>query len=120
MSWLPRSRRPAARAAGAIRAWPGARPAARLGARPARPAAWLGARPGARPVWSAARLGRALAAAAAALLALALAGCDGGPIGQATAASNGTDFVAGGSGATLFPAGSRTAATGFTGAGWSC
>jgi peroxiredoxin len=81
---LPRSWRPAALAAGAIRAWP-ATPAARI------------------------------MAAAAAALTLGLAACDGGPIGQSTAASNGTDFVSGEPGATLFPAGSRKAAPDFQG-----
>lgn len=46
---------------------------------------------------------------------LVLAACDGGPIGQSTAASNGTDFVAGESGATLFPASSRKAVADFSG-----
>jgi thiol-disulfide isomerase/thioredoxin len=77
---LPRSRRPAARAAGAIRAWPATRPA------------------------------RILVAASAAALTLGLAACEGGAIAQSTEHSNGTDFVAGGPGTTLFPASSRQAA----------
>jgi len=48
-------------------------------------------------------------------MTLAVAGCAGGAIAQSTAASNGTSFVAGEPGATLFSAGSRVAAPAVTG-----
>ena len=76
----PRSRRPAARAAGGIQA--------RVRAAPR----------------------RAAAAAVALTLTLSLAACAGGAIGQATPVSNGTSFVSGGPGATFFKAGGRQAA----------
>jgi thiol-disulfide isomerase/thioredoxin len=56
---------------------------------------------GTRPVRRAA-LGGALAASL-----LTLAACDGGPIAQDTAASNGQSFVSGSDGTTLFTTGSR-------------
>jgi thiol-disulfide isomerase/thioredoxin len=78
---LPRFRRPAAQAAGAIRACVTSRP------------------------------GRAFpAVAGAAALVLTLAACEGGAIAQSTPVSNGTSFVAGGPGATMFRAGGRRAA----------
>ncbi len=81
---LAYSRRPAARAAGAIRACP----------------AGLSHRAGAV----------AAAAAAAVAMTVSVAACEGGAIAQATPASNGTSFVAGGPGATLFATGTRPAA----------
>jgi len=58
------------------------------------------------------------AASAAALTvaaALALAACEGGPIGQSTPASNGQSFVSGSSGATVFAAGQGPATPRVTG-----
>ena len=84
---LPCSRRPAARAVGAIRACAARRP------------------------------GRAVAGAAgAAAITLSLAACAGGAIAQSTPVSNGTSFVSGGPGAALFKAGSRQVAPSVTGA----
>jgi thiol-disulfide isomerase/thioredoxin len=55
-----------------------------------------------------------LAAVAAVALTVGLAGCDGGAIGQDTEQSNGQSFVSG-SGATYFPAGSRSPAPAVSG-----
>ena len=60
--------------------------------------------------WSAARAG-ALALGAA----LALAACEGGAIGQSTAASNGQSFVSGSAGTTVYGATSGPAAPRVTG-----
>jgi thiol-disulfide isomerase/thioredoxin len=60
--------------------------------------------------WSAARAG-ALALGAA----LALAACEGGAIGQSTAASNGQSFVSGSAGTTVYGAASGPAAPRLTG-----
>jgi thiol-disulfide isomerase/thioredoxin len=53
---------------------------------------------------------RAGRGAAAAALMLGLAACEGGAIAQSTPRSNGTSFVAGGPGATVFAAAARKAA----------
>lgn len=52
---------------------------------------------------------RSVASALAASAALALAGCDGGAIGQDTPASNGQSFVSGSYGTTFLRAGQRPA-----------
>ena len=76
------SRRPAARAAGAIRSCAASRP----------------------------RRAAAVAAATAICVTLAVTGCEGGAIAQSTPVSNGTSFVPGGPGATLYGTGARPAA----------
>ena len=83
------SRRPAARAAGAIRACAANR-SRRAGA-------------------------AAVAAAAALAMTLAVTACEGGAIAQSTPVSNGTSFVPGGPGATLYQPGGRPAAPPVTG-----
>ena len=75
-------RRPAARAAGAIRACAASRP----------------------------RRAAAAAGTAAICVTLTVAGCAGGAIAQSTPVSNGTSFVPGGPGATLYQTGARPAA----------
>lgn len=89
MFQLACSRRPADRAAGVIRA---------------------------RAVRGPGRAGAGAAAAAAAVaMTLTVAACSGGAIAQTTPVSNGTSFVAGGPGATLFKVGARSAAPAVTG-----
>lgn len=60
-------------------------------------------------------LRRAAACALASAVVLALAACDGGPIGQDTAQSNGQSFVSGSYGTTYFKPGSRPQAPAVTG-----
>jgi len=55
------------------------------------------------------------AAAAAVAMTVTITACAGGAIAQSTPVSNGTSFVAGGPGATLFAAGARPAAPAVTG-----
>ena len=63
-----------------------------------------------RPAARAAGAIRACAAAAAICVTLAVTGCEGGAIAQSTPVSNGTSFVPGGPGATLYQTGARPAA----------
>jgi thiol-disulfide isomerase/thioredoxin len=57
----------------------------------------------------------AIAAMATMTMTLALTACEGGAIGQSTPVSNGTSFVPGGPGATLYRTGSRPPAPPVTG-----
>ncbi|MGD0686236.1 MAG: TlpA disulfide reductase family protein [Streptosporangiaceae bacterium] len=57
----------------------------------------------------------AAVAALSAVIGLAIAGCSGGAIGQDTAASNGTSFVAGSYATTVYASGSRPVAPDITG-----
>jgi peroxiredoxin len=74
----------------------------------------LPARPG-PAAWTPRRATRALGGLAlAGALALAAAGCSGGPIGQDTAQSNGQSYVSG-TGTTVFPSGARPVAPDISG-----